>query len=131
MTISTFILAIALVETGNNPAAIGRAGERSEYQFRRATWECYTALPFDEKHTRDRKFTRTIATRHADSLQRASRHLTTEHDRVFFCAAAWKCGPRVLAWKQTKEQLSPATRDYADRVWSMYQDLKRKESHGK
>ena len=35
MNISIFIAAIAMVESGNNPAAVGKAGELSEYQITR------------------------------------------------------------------------------------------------
>jgi hypothetical protein len=36
--LSGLLLALAQIETGNNPRAIGRAGERSEYQITPAVW---------------------------------------------------------------------------------------------
>lgn len=43
---SPTLRAIAGVETGNNPAAVGPAGELSAWQFTRATWRQYTSAPF-------------------------------------------------------------------------------------
>lgn len=36
--------AIAEVESGNNPAAIGKNGERTRYQIKWSTWNRYTGL---------------------------------------------------------------------------------------
>jgi len=41
MNILIFIAAIAMVESGNNPAAVGKAGELSEYQITRQVWKAY------------------------------------------------------------------------------------------
>lgn len=42
----SFKIAIATVETNNNPAKIGKSGERSKYQFMRKTWNEYSKYPF-------------------------------------------------------------------------------------
>lgn len=40
--------AVAMFETGCKNEAIGAAGERSKFQFMRATWEEYSSIPFTQ-----------------------------------------------------------------------------------
>ena len=45
--------AISQVESNNRHHIIGRAGEKTEYQFRESTWKQYSSTPFlfiDSKH---------------------------------------------------------------------------------
>jgi len=65
MTISTFILAIALDESGNNPRAVGKAGELSEYQITRQVWRECTVLPFTKANARTHADVFTISCRKA------------------------------------------------------------------
>ena len=129
MTISTFILAIALVESGNDPKAVGKHGELSEYQITRQVWNAYTTAPFTEENLRNQALSRHVALKHADHLlQKAQHTLMWESERavVIRCAAGWHRGEAYTRrpWRSWREE----TRDYADRVWNVYQDLQRKHT---
>lgn len=130
MTISTFILAIALVKSGNNPKAVGKAGELSEYQITRQVWKEYTASPFTKENARKPMFSRYVAEEHAKELENKVPLVILlkcrERDVVILCAAGWHRGEAYM--KRPVSRWSKETRDYADRVWNVYQDLKRKES---
>jgi hypothetical protein len=39
--------ALSMLETGNNPQAIGSKGERGSYQFLPQTWREYTTMPLE------------------------------------------------------------------------------------
>ena len=136
MTISTFILAIALVESGNNPKAVGRAGERSAYQITEKVWKANTSMPFTNAHTRNPQVSRYVAERHALYLRRMAGSKQsaggvtvlycvklTEKELVLLCAAGWHRGEGYM--KRPVSRWSKETRDYADRVWNVYQQLKR------
>ena len=129
MTISTFILAIALVESGNDPKAVGKHGELSEYQITRLVWKRYApAEPFTRENAKRRKVSRYVAFNHASELEKNVPLvilLKNERDTVLLCAAGWHRGEAYMLrpWSRCSKE----TRDYADRVWNVYQDLKRKE----
>lgn len=46
LDLAAMIESIADVESGNNPSAVGRAGERGRCQFTEATWRAHTSAPF-------------------------------------------------------------------------------------
>lgn len=46
LDLDAMLWAIRQVETGDNPRALGRLGERSAYQFRALTWRNYVRAPF-------------------------------------------------------------------------------------
>lgn len=125
MTISTFILAIALVESGNNPRAVGKAGELSEYQITERVWRVYTSVPFTRKNASSAVHSNRVATFHASKLLLAA-PIVSERHTVILCAAGWHRGEAYM--KRPMSRWSKETRGYADRVWNVYQDLKRKES---
>lgn len=132
MTISTFILAIALVESGNNPRAVGKAGELSEYQITRLVWKRYApAEPFTRENAKRRDVSRYVAFNHADKLEKKALRLMFEvylwgggeREIVQLCAAGWHRGEAYMRrpWSHWGEE----TRDYADRVWNTYERLKK------
>lgn len=127
MTISTFILAIALVESGNNPKAVGKAGELSEYQITRQVWKKYTAAPFTKANLRKRDVSRYVALEHAEELENKVPLVILlkcrERDVVILCAAGWHRGEAYM--RRPWSRWSAETRDYADRVWNTYEQLKR------
>lgn len=135
MNISIFIAAIAMVESGNNPAAVGKAGELSEYQITRQVWKRYApAEPFTRENAKRRKVSRYVAFNHASELEKSVPLVIlfplvilskNERDTVLLCAAGWHRGEAYM--KRSWFQWSAETKDYADRVWNVYQDLKRKE----
>jgi hypothetical protein len=126
MNLSIFIAAIALVESGNNPAAVGKAGELSEYQITRQVWKAYTGEQFTKANGKRRNVSRYVAERHAAELEKKAQELLIaqyEHVIVIRVAAGWHRGEAYMRkpWKDW----SAETRDYADRVWNVYQDLQR------
>ena len=132
MTISTFILAIALVESGNNPKAVGKHGELSEYQITRLVWKRYApAEPFTRENAKRRKVSRYVAFNHADELEKKALRLMFEvylwgggeREIVQLCAAGWHRGEAYM--RRPWSHWGKETRDYADRVWNVYQQLKR------
>ncbi len=58
-SVDRMLYAIAQVETGNNPDAIGQAGERTEWQFMEVTWHMHTSARFG-----DPQFKRIVAENH-------------------------------------------------------------------
>jgi soluble lytic murein transglycosylase-like protein len=105
----TFLRAVAEVETGGNPRAIGRRGERGMFQFTRTTWRLHTRRAFADAHVPSVSFE--VAARHYDwlydGLVRNGRTPTP-----YLMAAAWNAGlSRVV-----NGPLPRSSRDYATRV---------------
>lgn len=108
-TDSEIIFAIAGLETNHNPAAIGRAGERSEFQFIFATWREYTSVPFI-KATTDPVLAGLVARAH---LQRIRAELREYHraQSVTNIGACWN-GGLSCAWRGAV----PAAYSYGQRL---------------
>lgn len=89
--LSPLLFALASVESGNNPTAIGPLGERSAWQFTAGTWRQHTKLPF-RVASEDPVHAREVAEMHLDYLSAELRTRgvdpTPEH-----LAAAWRYGP--------------------------------------
>lgn len=67
------LYALAAVETQHNPAAIGAAGERSQWQLTAAVWREYTREPFS-KATSSPVLARMVARAHVQRIvQRVQR----------------------------------------------------------
>lgn len=111
MIIAAILYAISSVESGGNPKAIGRAGERSAYQFTRETWERETALPF-KTATENPSAARVIAEKHVGTIIRS------------LAIKGRKATPEAVArlWNPG------APKDYAQRVAALYADFV-KERH--
>ena len=130
MNISIFIAAIAMVESGNDPAAVGKAGELSEYQITRQVWKRYApAEPFTRENAKRRKVSRYVAFNHAAELEKKVPEWIRKydlHDKVKLCAAGWHRGEAYM--RKPLKYWSEETKDYADRVWNVYEDLKLKDT---
>lgn len=105
----SFLKAVAEVETGGNPRAVGGQGERGLYQFTLATWRAYTTQPFIAAH--DPVIAHEVAVKHfvwlQDRMLASGRQPTAHH-----LAVAWNSGlSRALTGR-----FPQSTRDYASRV---------------
>ncbi len=116
MNLSAFLLAIAMVESGNNPAAVGRHGERTEFQISRAVWR---------QHSPDRPFGEPGAVAFATARIHTrwlveNMPLDVRYD-PWWIAAAWNGGlSRCQKAHWTKSRLPASVRNYADRVVRLY-----------
>lgn len=52
MILPAILYALACVESGQNPAALGKHGERSAWQLTEAAWKEETGVPFEYATTR-------------------------------------------------------------------------------
>lgn len=110
---TSFLAAIAIVETGGDNSAVGKAGERSQYQFMRATWDQYARVSHAE------------CAKHPDEIERvANLHLnwikkTLAKNRmqvnVENCAAVWNAG-----WGNFKRGFRP--HKYINKVKTHYRE---------
>jgi len=101
------LAAIAIKETGNNPLARGRCGERTNVQFMRRTWMQYSHVPL------------AMAARHPDEVDRVARAYLADIRRglrkrglsesPYFIAASWNAG---LNWTYIPRR----SQDYAECV---------------
>lgn len=106
MILTAILYALAAVESGGNPKAIGRAGERSQYQITEAAWREEVDIPF-EKATEDPQVAYWVA---IWRVRRIVRDLEHRHAAVTpqAIAHAWNPG---------------APPDYAERVANLYFDF--------
>lgn len=88
--VDRFLWAIAQVESGGNPRAVGSLGERSRYQFTAATWRQHTPQSFERAGT-DGALADAVARRHLAWL-RAQLSLMGEVETPQLLAAAWRYG---------------------------------------
>lgn len=105
--------ALAAVESGHNPRAVGRLGERGRCQFTRATWQRYTDAPWESWAAVDCPLTRKVERAHLAWLCARLRTLHP-HLEPEFIAAAWRHGP-AHAHAHVRS-------DYARRVAALYRE---------
>lgn len=104
-----FLKAVAEVETGGNPRAIGRYGERGLYQFGRTTWARHSKRPFTDAH--NPQIAHDVAVQHFVWLFNRLEANGTE-PTAYRLAVAWNGGlGRAISGRAPK-----STRDYARRV---------------
>lgn len=116
--VDAMLYAIAQVETGDNNARVGRAGERSAWQIMEGTWRMHTRAKHSLAST-SRSLARDVATRHLDYLMETLRrtHASCAPEML---AAAWRHGPGLAR--------TFANSDYARRVANLYrQDVAREK----
>ena len=104
----TLLWAIAAVETGHNDAAIGRAGERSQYQIMEVVWRQHEPhLPHDQCHG---QAATDVATQHLHWLtQQVGSDITS-------LASSWNQGATGHRRR--------GPNDYAQRVSNLYSSKK-------
>jgi hypothetical protein len=113
--IQIFLRAIRQVESGDNALAIGPVGERSAYQFTRATWERHSSSPF-ERATHDPLLAELVAQRFLRTIRwKLQQRRLAESVENF--AAAWHWGEGF----ESKRSES----NYAERVSNLYWDATR------
>lgn len=112
--------AVRVVETGDNPRAVGRLGERGSYQFRRSTWREITRRPFREAHTpAAHDVARVHLSRLADGLRAKGLPVDSFH-----LALAWNAGINGAAARRPPHSAV----DYARRVSALAGDIARRSS---
>lgn len=120
---SRLLAAIAQVETGTSNLArpsrkVGRAGERSAWQFTAATWHRYTSRRFSDAST-DATLAHLIASLHLRFL-RLELESRGQAAGPYNLALAWNAGPAAVI----KNRVGTSSYDYAGRVWNLYHDPK-------
>lgn len=107
-----FINAIAQVESGGDPWAVGKAGEVSAYQILPVNWHRYTDRPITEAHRP--MLSQAVALRHLawtiEELRKARPGMDDHHyTSPTLLAVAWRWGPRGTL-PLTMEKIDYATR---------------------
>lgn len=120
--------AIAEVESGNNPKAVGLCGSRGLYQMKEATWRMHTDLPFDRAfNALDAQL---VALKHLRFLRahievNCKIQCTTVH-----LAYAWRYGQNSFSteWRQKETNERRLERlEYGARIDSLFREYKEHE----
>lgn len=121
LNMSALLLAIAMVESGNKPEAIGAKGEVSQYQITKPVWRKHAPnVIFDPKQPWQAT---AVATKHI-RLINGNLHPALRN-RPFWIAVAWNGGPGAVEKSKVNGEYSARhvpkkVQDYADRVRAMY-----------
>lgn len=117
----SFLKAVAQVESGNDPRAVGRMGERGVFQFRKDTWKQYTKRSFFKAH--DRSVSYQVALKHYEWLYDGFIR-NGYKPTPYLMASAWNSGlTRTLSGKAPS-----STRNYARRVATIASDFAAKSA---
>ncbi len=113
---SATLEAIHNLENPRDLTRPGPCGELGAYQFREATWRCYSTEPFCR--ALDRHLSDVVATQHYDWLKR---RLETAHvpPTTYNIALAWNGGVRAAITGRAPR----AARDYAQRAVNLASGL--------
>jgi hypothetical protein len=106
---NSFLSDVALVETGNNPRAVGSKDERGLYQFTRQTWRQHTKLSHYKAH--DPSYSKQIAKKHYDWLYN-NLSLKGYPPSAYWLAVAWNTGLK----RTVTGRFPRISRRYAERV---------------
>ncbi len=115
--VDTYRLVDCIAQVEGAPTAhVGRAGERSRFQITQAVWFQHSRWPFFQASKTtpwalEEQYR--VACAHVEYLKKQLKHSTAYH-----IACAWNGG---LTATQTGK-LTPATRDYAQRVTNLYNE---------
>lgn len=124
MNLAVFLSALALVESGNNPHAIGHNGERSEYQMIRSVWKQHSGGYSFTLYSTDPVVSKVVANRRLNWICKQG------VPRDPFCMAlAWHAGVRGFR-RACINGPSKEAKDYALRVENTYNDLIAKSKRG-
>ena len=108
-------MAIALVESNNDPTLVGKAGERGPHQFKKDTWYETTNQPF-ELMAHERAFSSWNAARRITEIIIPALHRAKRQVCVHAIARCWNAGVRgALVLDRAHE--------YGDRVEAIYATL--------
>ena len=110
MQIAFLLAAIAMVESGNDPSALGKKGEVSQYQITPKVWRIYSKTPPGKANP---VMAKVVATEHVKSIKALLKKANIPQT-PYWIAVVWNGGPSALV--DTSEKV----KDYADRVSAMY-----------
>jgi hypothetical protein len=108
--------AIHWVENPSDSVRPGPCGELGAYQFRAATWQMHSQLPFAEAI--DRQTSDEVAVRHYEWLKTTLTRAGVEAS-TYNIALAWNAGVNAVI----RGRIPAASRDYATRVNNLAADL--------
>lgn len=122
LNLAALLLAIASVETGNDPTKVGAKGEVSQYQISKAVWRQHAPkVRFNPKQA----WTATaVATKHIRLLN--GKLHPSIRNRPYWIAVAWNGGlgavekAELYVGEYTARHVPKKVQDYADRVRAMY-----------
>ena len=114
LCIRTYAESIALIETNNDPSAVGRCGERSRYQFMDFVWKEYSNEPFETASTNPREANR-VFVEHVKWSIRALKILEKDVT-IYNLALLHNAGFGNIRRSTVQER----HRDYAKRVKAIY-----------
>ncbi len=119
INLTVILFAIASVESGGNQAAIGKAGERSQFQMSAQTWNQHAKAdqPFTLASAPDGEAALYVAEIHAVWLVRQleAHHQTVTIEHIY---AMWKSPAAML-----KGHMSDSVTEKADRVKNVYDSM--------
>jgi len=115
LNVSALLLAIAMVESGNDHSAVGKKGEVSAYQITPKVWRLYTKVP-PSRASRNPLTAHYVAKSHLQAIQRQLAGTPTVAESPYVVAAIWNGGPRA----GTQANRSRKVNDYANRVSELY-----------
>lgn len=118
MNIEAFLLALAMVESGNNPLAIGKAGEVTQYQITPAVWKSHARIPLSRAG--DNPILAGVVAKKIIHEIRMSLppHLSND---PFWIAVQWNGGRGACVKAEWRSAfVKRNVRDFADRVRAMY-----------
>jgi hypothetical protein len=120
MNVEAFLLALALVESGGDDLAIGKAGERGRYQISRAVWKQHAPKAWVfEQDIRQLWQSEVVAVMHIKWL--ASHTPEGKARTVRWTAAAWNCGlDRCQKARWRFERLPKTTQRFVWKVERRY-----------
>jgi hypothetical protein len=106
------LLALAMIETGNNDREIGGAGEVSRYQLSRAVWKSYTT----SQDWAEPEVSLQVATQHWNYLANYFKQKTGREPDDFDMYVLWNTRFGYYAHKGfSRQEISPVVRDRAER----------------
>ena len=105
--------AISEVESGNNPRAVGRHGERTVVQFLPSVWRHYSRVPMSRASSQE---VRRVFNAHVDTLLKARSRNPRFKSEVRAVAVGWRLGEGIYKSGRVRADVL----DYAERVGNLY-----------
>ena len=110
--------ALGMIESGNDDAAVGRAGEVSRFQIKPAIWRRYS--PTDSY--RNFQVSRSVAEQHLTDLEETFRRRTGREPDDFDLYVLWNAGPTYYGRIGfSKKRVHPIIRSRAQRYVNLRQ----------
>jgi len=110
--------ALGMIESGDNDAAVGRAGEVSRYQIKPHIWRQYSS----SQEYQNKVEARRVAERHMQELFRLFGHGAKRQASDFDLYVLWNAGPtyyRSIGWLRSR--VHPVVRERAQRYMNLCQ----------